>query len=158
MGMDYMYPAFEVLRNPTRCVNCGICVKECANGVHFYQKDGKLLSVREELCVNCGRCAAFCPTHALKILKSPPFFRENENWSCGTIQEIYRQAKTGGVLLSSMGNPNPLPVYWDRILINASQVTNPPIDAIRVMEPNPDRIFYPTGGEPVIVQVKGGAF
>ena len=30
--------------------------------------------------------------------------------------------------------------------------------AIRVMEPNPDRIFYPTGGEPVIVQVKGGAF
>ena len=44
MGMDYMYPAFEVLRNPTRCVNCGICVKECANGVHFYQKDGKQVS------------------------------------------------------------------------------------------------------------------
>ena len=148
MGMDYMYPAFEVLRNPTRCVNCGICVKECANGVHFYQKHGKLLSVREELCVNCGRCVAFCPTHALKILKSPPFFRENENWSCGTIQEIYRQAKTGGVLLSSMGNPNPLPVYWDRILLNASQVTTPSVDPLR--EPMETRVFL--GKKPEKIQ------
>lgn len=39
--------------------------------------------------------------------------------------EVYRQASSGGVLLSSMGNPKPLPVYWDKILINASQVTNP---------------------------------
>jgi hypothetical protein len=43
-----------------------------------------------------------------------------------TIKEIYKQASSGGVLLSSMGNPKPLPVYWDKILINASQVTNPP--------------------------------
>ena len=35
------------------------------------------------------------------------------------------------MLLSSMGNPKPLPVYWDKILINASQVTNPPIDPLR---------------------------
>ena len=148
MGMDDMYPAFEVIRNPTRCVNCGICVKECANGVHFYQKDSKQVSSREELCVNCGRCVAFCPTHALKILKSPPFFRENENWSCGTIQEIYRQAKTGGVLLSSMGNPNPLPVYWDRILLNASQVTTPSVDPLR--EPMETRVFL--GKKPEKIQ------
>ena len=30
-----------------------------------------------------------------------------------------------------MGNPKPLPVYWDKILINASQVTNPSIDPLR---------------------------
>ena len=55
------------------------------------------------------------------------------------MKEIYKQASTGGVLLSSMGNPQPLPVYWDRLLINASQVTNPPIDPLR--EPMETRVF-----------------
>ena len=53
--------------------------------------------------------------------------------------EVYRQASSGGVLLSSMGNPKPLPVYWDKILINASQVTNPSIDPLR--EPMETRTF-----------------
>ena len=72
-------------------------------------------------------------------MKSDNTFRENANWSKQLIEEVYRQASTGGVLLSSMGNPNPLPVYWDRILINASQVTNPSIDPLR--EPMETRTF-----------------
>ena len=55
------------------------------------------------------------------------------------MKEVYLQAQSGGVLLSSMGNPAPLPVYWDKILINASQVTNPPIDPLR--EPMETRVF-----------------
>jgi len=55
------------------------------------------------------------------------------------MKEIYRQAESGGVLLSSMGNPQPLPVYWDKILINASQVTNPSIDPLR--EPMETTVF-----------------
>ena len=82
---------------------------------------------------------SFCPTRALKIVKSDCSFRENANWSETTMKEIYKQANSGGVLLSSMGNPNPLPVYWDRILINASQVTNPPIDPLR--EPMETRVY-----------------
>ena len=35
------------------------------------------------------------------------------------------------MLQSGMGNPKPLPVYWDQMLINASQVTNPSIDPLR---------------------------
>ena len=38
-----------------------------------------------------------------------------------------------------MGNPSPQPVYWDRILINASQVTNPSIDPLR--EPMETQVF-----------------
>ena len=38
-----------------------------------------------------------------------------------------------------MGNPRPMPVYWDSLLINASQVTNPPIDPLR--EPMETRVF-----------------
>lgn len=90
-------------------------------------------------CVDCQRCVALCPTRALKIIKNDCTFRENANWQADSIKEIYKQAESGGVLLSSMGNPKPLPVYWDRILINASQVTNPPIDPLR--EPMETRVF-----------------
>ena len=52
---------------------------------------------------------------------------------------MYRQAESGGVLLSSMGNPQAYPVYWDKLLINASQVTNPSIDPLR--EPMETKTF-----------------
>lgn len=55
------------------------------------------------------------------------------------MEEIWKQAATSGVLLSSMGSPKELPVYWDRLLLNASQVTNPPIDPLR--EPMETRVF-----------------
>ena len=38
-----------------------------------------------------------------------------------------------------MGNPKPLPAYWDKILINASQVTNSPIDPFR--KPMETKVF-----------------
>ena len=93
----------------------------------------------ESRCVNCQRCVSLCPTRALKIVKSDCTFRENANWHDDTIKEIYKQAYSGGVLLSSMGNPAPFPVYWDKILINASQVTNPSIDPLR--EPMETKVF-----------------
>jgi hypothetical protein len=38
-----------------------------------------------------------------------------------------------------MGNPNDYAIYWDKIQINASQVTNPSIDPLR--EPMETRTF-----------------
>ena len=98
-----------------------------------------MMEADETRCVNCQRCVSFCPARALKIVKSDCAFRENANWQNDTVKEIYKQANSGGVLLSSMGSPKPLPVYWDKILINASQVTNPPIDPLR--EPMETRVF-----------------
>ena len=138
MGIDFLYPAFEVVRNH-RCVNCRICEKECACGVHFFDEKQKRMLSDDSKCVNCQRCVAFCPTRALKIVKSDNCCRENANWSDQTIREIIKQANSGGVLLSSMGSPQDLPVYWDKLLINASQVTNPPIDPLR--EPMETKVF-----------------
>lgn len=81
----------------------------------------------------------FVPHPALKIVKTDHTFKENANWTGETISEVYRQAGSGGVLLSSMGNPKPLPIYWDKMLINASQVTNPSIDPLR--EPMETKVF-----------------
>ena len=139
MFPSYLTSDFEIIRNPSRCTNCRICEKQCANGVHSYNADLKAMISDETKCVDCLRCVTYCPTRALKIVKNDCCFRENENWTSDTIKEIYKQADSGGVLLSSMGNPKPLPVYWDRILINASQVTNPPIDPLR--EPMETKVF-----------------
>ena len=148
MGVEFIYPEFEVIRNENRCTACRICEKQCANEVHSFDEEHKTMKCDESKCVNCQRCVSFCPARALKIVKSDCTFRENANWSNNTIKEIYKQANSGGVLLSSMGNPEPFPVYWDKILINASQVTNPPIDPLR--EPMETRVYL--GKKPQKIQ------
>ena len=83
-------------------------------------------------CVNCHRCVALCPTRALENRQDGPHLPgERQLVRPGAIEEVYRQAESGGVLLSSMGNPKSYPVYWEQLLLNASQVTNPSIDPLR---------------------------
>lgn len=139
MALNMMYPEFEVVRNLDRCIACRVCERQCANEVHRYDPDLKKMLADESKCVNCHRCVTLCPTRALKIVKTGHTFRENGNWSGQAINEVYRQAQSGGVLLSSMGNPKEYPVYWDKMLINASQVTNPSIDPLR--EPMETKTF-----------------
>ncbi len=139
MGIEFIYPEFEVIRNENRCTVCRVCEHQCANNVHSYDEKRGRMVCDESKCVNCHRCVSFCPARALKIVKTDCSLRENANWQSDTIKEIYKQANSGGVLLSSMGNPRPFPVYWDKILINASQVTNPSIDPLR--EPMETRVY-----------------
>lgn len=149
MNEDFLYPEFEVIRNYDKCTNCQICIQQCSNGVHLLSNTGKVIS-NEEKCVNCLRCVSFCPLKAIKIVKSNCGFRDNGNWSNQTVAEIFKQSRSGGVLLSSMGNPQNLPNYFDKILINASQVTNPSIDPLR--EPMETKVFL--GKKPNIIKRK----
>ncbi|MGN0575589.1 MAG: glutamate synthase-related protein [Ruminococcus sp.] len=139
MSVNYDFPDYEIVRNPDRCVKCRVCERQCANEAHYYDEELDMMMCDSAKCVTCHRCVSLCPTKAIKIVKTDHTFKENANWTSQAIKEIYRQAESGGVLLSSMGNPNPLPIYWDKILINASQVTNPPIDPLR--EPMETKVF-----------------
>ena len=139
MAINYIYPDYEIARNQDRCINCRVCERQCSNGAHEYIEDLNKMVSYDEKCVNCHRCVALCPTRALKIVKSGHTFKENANWPGKIINEIYKQAESGGVLLSSMGNPESFPVYFDKMLINASQVTNPSIDPLR--EPMETKVF-----------------
>ena len=138
-GLDFIYPEYELVRDSAKCITCRVCERQCANEVTRYDAEADAMISDSTKCVNCHRCASLCPTHAIKIVKSDDTFRFNANWSAANITAVYRQAGTGGVLLSSMGNPEPFPIYWDKMLINASQVTNPSIDPLR--EPMETKTF-----------------
>ncbi|WP_283244838.1 glutamate synthase-related protein [Gehongia tenuis] len=136
--LNMLQPEYEVVRDKDRCTRCRICERQCANGVHRMDEAGGVMLSDSTKCVCCHRCVCLCPAGALKIVKTDHTFRESGSWKGQTISEIYRQAESGGVLLSSMGSPKEYPSYFDRILINASQVTNPSIDPLR--EPMETRV------------------
>ncbi|MDR1002298.1 MAG: alpha-hydroxy-acid oxidizing protein [Oscillospiraceae bacterium] len=148
MPVNYLYPEYEIVRNYDRCIVCRACERQCANEAHEYLEDKNKMVCDDAKCVNCHRCVSLCPTRALKIVKSDHTFKENGNWTKKIINEVYKQAGSGGVLLSSMGNPEHYPVYFDKILLNASQVTNPPIDPLR--EPMETKVFL--GAKPAKIE------
>lgn len=139
MALNYFQSLFDVIRDKDRCIKCQACARQCSNEVHRYDADLDMMISDSQQCVDCQRCVCICPTGALKIVDNPNKFRNNSNWSQQIMTEVYKQAETGGVLLSAMGNPKEYPVYWDKILLNASQVTNPPIDPLR--EPMETKVF-----------------
>lgn len=139
MPVNFFPAQFEIIRDPDRCIKCRACERQCSNEVHFYDADYDKMRTRDENCVDCQRCVSICPTRALKVRPNDNEFRSSANYTQQIMIENYRQAESGGVLLSSMGTPKDYPVYWDKILINASQVTNPSIDPLR--EPMETKVF-----------------
>ena len=127
----YLPPKFIVERDAERCIQCQVCVNQCSFDTHYYDAEEDAVRSREGRCVGCHRCAVFCPTNALTVRANPLDYRENYNWRPEIIEDIIKQAETGGVLLTGMGNDKGYRVYWDHLVLNASQVTNPSIDPLR---------------------------
>jgi glutamate synthase domain-containing protein 2 len=127
----YIAPKFQVKRDKDRCIQCQVCVNQCSFDTHYYDAEDDEVRSREENCVGCQRCVLFCPTRALTIAYNPPDVRGNYNWRPESIEDINKQAETGGVLLTGMGDDKEQRIYWDHLVLNASQVTNPSIDPLR---------------------------
>ena len=141
-------PEFLIERDEELCIACGACARQCANDSHLIEEDGSVVSFSEN-CVGCHRCQTLCPTGAITIRRAVSQFRENANWSEYHLRNLYKQAESGGVLLTGMGNPRPQPVYWDNILLNASQVTNPSIDPLR----EPMELLTHLGAKPDVLDL-----
>ena len=127
----YLPPKFIVERDDSRCIRCEVCVNQCTFDIHSYDIEDDEIKSCEENCVGCHRCVVFCPTNALTIRRNPLDYRENYNWRPEVIEDIIKQSETGGVLLTGMGNDKGYRIYWDHLVLNASQVTNPSIDPLR---------------------------
>ena len=135
---DFRNPRYKVLRDREECIECDLCVRQCANEVHYRDKKTGALRADSMKCVNCQRCTLLCPTRALAITRWPQVDAGSAVWTEGAMDDITAQAQTGGVLLASMGNPKSYHIYWEHLLLNASQVTNPSIDPLR--EPMETRV------------------
>jgi len=149
---SYLPPRFIIERDRERCINCRVCVTQCSFEAHCYDEAEGEVKAIEENCVGCHRCVIFCPTRALTVRRFPLDYRPNSYWTPEVIEDIIKQSETGGMLLTGMGCDKPYKVYWDHIVLNASQVTNPSIDPLR--EPMELRTYL--GRKPDRVEVDRG--
>ena len=152
---SYILPRFQVERDDYRCIRCEVCARQCNFDVHRYDEDEDQVFADESKCCGCLRCVTLCPTRALVVRPNPTRTPENYNWTMEQLMNAYKQAETGGVLLTGMGCDRELPIYWDRIVLDASQVTNPSIDPLRepmelrtYLGAKPDRLEMGKGGAP----------
>ncbi len=150
----YIPTRFKIIRDDARCIRCQVCVRQCSFDAHTYDEELDEVKGIDEKCVDCHRCVIFCPTNALTIHSRPLDYRENYNWRPEIIEDIYKQAETGGILLTGMGNDKDYPIYWDHLVLNASQVTNPSIDPLR--EPMELRTYLGKKPDRVDIDLKTG--
>jgi len=134
-------PAFHPEFDLERCdyVNgCSICAKECSFGEISLRPvkgaDGDVLYrpwANLAACNACQRCVKMCPQKAIHI-RQRPMHTSHAYWTPYHVSNIWRQARTeGGVLLVGMGATGPQKRYFDSLMFDACQVTNPSIDPLR---------------------------
>lgn len=134
---SYLLPEFVVERKEERCIRCRVCERQCAFGTHRYDEELDRMFSDAERCVGCQRCVVFCPTNALSVSPNPSAYKPNYSWTRERISDLTKQAETGGVILT--GSDKPYRIYFDHLVLNAAQVTNPSIDPLR--EPMELRTF-----------------
>jgi len=127
----YLPAKFMVERDEERCIRCEVCVNQCSFENHYLDTDEKQIKSLADGCIGCHRCVTFCPTDAINIRRSQLEYRDNYNWRPEVIEDILKQAESGGMLLTGMGDDKDQRIYFDHLVLNASQVTNPSIDPLR---------------------------
>ena len=115
------------------CDGCGICAEQCSfNEIRLETRRGKKVPVANgRSCGACHRCEYTCPLGAISIMENKLALRPHGLWQSRDVNRLHLQAASGSVALTGMGADTDVPVYWDRLLFNACQVTNPSIDPQR---------------------------
>ncbi len=137
--ITFTRPEFRVRIDKNDCIQCGRCVHQCGWGVYRMDDTDEYPVPDHAKCGACHRCVTFCPGQAITIEKNPLAYKESDSLSSDLRKAIWRQAETGGVLLTGMGNDKPYLRIFDHLLLDACQVTNPSIDPLR--EPMELRTF-----------------
>ena len=128
--LDKLLPEFFIKVDRDLCIKCGQCVNNCGFSALLQDKDKNVKPIHEK-CVACQRCMFVCPTKAIQITKFPGTQKHNDYWDPEYINNIKKQANTGGILLTAAGTDKLHPIIFDRLFLDACQVTNPSIDPLR---------------------------
>ncbi len=150
MPTTLIQPEFKVKIDYDKCHKCGRCVQQCGWGVYSFNERP---IPDDTKCRACHRCVTYCPAHCITIQHSDLAYRDNQNWSESLRKNVWRQAESGGVLLTGMGNDKPYLNIFDHLLLDACQVTNPSIDPLR--EPMELRTYLGRKPDSVDVEANG---
>ncbi|HZD42537.1 MAG TPA: glutamate synthase-related protein, partial [Methanomicrobiales archaeon] len=120
---------YRVKIDRDQCMLCERCIENCPYGV--FRREGKSIHIDSRKCTACHRCIALCPRDAIDLVERPVDYRSHPLWTREAREAIYNQARSGRIILSGMGNALPYPVIFDRLVLDACQVTNPSIDPLR---------------------------
>ncbi|MCX7767077.1 MAG: 4Fe-4S binding protein, partial [Candidatus Sumerlaeia bacterium] len=106
---------FRQVINRELCRRCKLCVLECGFEALSFENDVRAVA---DKCVACHRCENICPEGAITIQRADIVSRYHNYWTPRVIEEIYCQAETGGIILTSMGNEREYKSYFDHIVID----------------------------------------
>lgn len=122
-------PRYKISIDNDECMLCERCIDNCSYGV--FRREGQKILVDSHKCTACHRCIAMCPRDAISLEEKPNDYRSHPLWTREARETIYKQANSGQIILSGMGNALDYPVIFDRLVLDACQVTNPSIDPLR---------------------------
>ncbi len=112
-----------------QCMKCMRCVDNCSYGVYRIEDDKILIDSRK--CTACHRCLSMCPRDAIMLQERPVDYRSHPLWTAEAREDVINQSRTGKIILAGMGNAVDYPIIFDRLVLDACQVTNPSIDPLR---------------------------
>jgi len=124
-------PEFRVRIDKDLCTRCKRCTMQCGFGVLSYNAEEDAIAARHNKCVACHRCMVYCPNSAITIERNTHAYQDSGTWPVYLRERVYKQAATGGVLLTGMGNAMEYETIFDHLVLDACQVTNPSLDPLR---------------------------
>lgn len=65
----------QVVSDPTRCVQCGICSYNCPVGIDVRSHVWRDEAISHSRCLTCGECVARCPRGVLSFAQTDLFER-----------------------------------------------------------------------------------
>ncbi len=158
-------PKYRPVFDYERCSRCGLCAEACTWGEISLKPEsvveGKPVSIpvaNKSTCGACHYCEKQCPEEAITIVETP-FASSHLYWRRHQ-KNLWRQVDAknpGHILLVSTGADSDQISYFDHLMFDACQVTNPAIDPLR--EPMELRTFLgrrdPGSGErPPLLQAE----
>jgi glutamate synthase domain-containing protein 2 len=72
-----------------------------------------------------------CPRDAINLSERPVDYRSHPLWTPEAREDVINQSRSGRIVLAGMGNAKEYPIIYDRLVLDACQVTNPSIDPLR---------------------------
>jgi len=57
----------DVIRNETKCTDCGVCVPICPTGALVVDSQTRKVHFYDNKCIACELCVKICPTRAMEV-------------------------------------------------------------------------------------------